>query len=136
MNCRRCGMTWQVGVTCPLCDREAKIERLQTALERETEAHKMTAGVAEALAKDKERLQAIVAKLPKTVDEVPITDGMPLFTTEAVWFDNGASLQPPLGGPIKLKMELVPMYSGTPVCGVDLSLCGSTREAARKASDE
>ena len=92
--------------------------------------HQSLAESIRAVLAEVDRLAAIVAKLPKTADGVPVVPGMELWHAGTAWSDKGDyawSFYRRRNGELEVQFIL---------CNVLLSDCYSTREAANHAESQ
>ena len=99
---------------------------------REREAAMMTDSLLKA--GEIKRLKAIVAKLPKTADGVPVVPGMGVHCTETCYTSGEGKITPLYVHEIN-KDVVVSRFNGTRTDVAGYKHCYSTREAAEVAKD-
>ncbi len=111
--------------------RSQECSKLRTEVERETEAHGLAAGVAAALTDDVKRLEAIVAKVPKTADGVPVVQDLEAYCRSHGRITWVKILDIQRDGRVYCNV-----HYGIAFRSLELSTIYSTREAAEAAGGE
>jgi len=122
-TCDKCLLQWRAEENVTGCYR-CKSERLTVKLETERGVNDSLHRLSEEDRLTIARLQAIVDKLPKTVDGVPATPGMELWGYHAI---RGL-----ISGRVRNDLSIIGEYNGTGYPILEFKDSYSTREAAQK----